>query len=117
MRGPDPRKPQWIREFYKNGQIEWDIPLNENGVRHGLARQYHENPANQSPMAPCRVKLTRNYVDGKEQGQEIIYYKTGEVAQVLDFVDGRAHGHLVRYGNDGQEIERAQYADGKQVKK
>ncbi len=107
MRGPNRMKPEWIREFYSNGNLEWDIPLNANGKRHGLAKQYHSNG---------QLKLTRNHVDGKAQGIETIYYKSGEVAQISTFVDGEPHGEFIRYNEDGTIAERAQYDNGKLVK-
>lgn len=107
MRGPDSKHPQWIREFYDNGQIEWNIPLDENGKRHGVAEQFYDDG---SP------KLTRTAVHGREEGRETLYYRDGKVAHTLDFVNGLQHGEYVRYDPDGTVIERARYEEGILVK-
>ena len=83
MRGPNKDRPEWIREWYKHGQLEWDIPLVEldgRFVRHGTSTQYYEDGA---------VKLTRQYKQGREHGLEQLFDRQGARLHELEFHDGK----------------------------
>lgn len=109
MRGPDPTQPAWIREWYPGTQqLEWDIPLvmtPRGPKRHGTAIQYHPNG---------QVKLTREYVDGHEDGVERLYDQAGELVHELSFKAGRKHGPYRTYAG-GKIRSEVMFSQGKRV--
>lgn len=100
-----------IKEYYKTGELEWDVPLTyedpdnlDGGVRHGVARQYWANG---------NIKLERTYVAGNIVGVERMFYPNGSPWSELDFVDGKKSGRHITYYTNGIIQSVAEYLDDK----
>lgn len=108
MRGPDPKNPEWIREWYdtEKTMLEWDIPLDAQGKRHGQAIQYYRDG---------KTKLTRTYVHGREQGTETLFYPDGTIYHTLEFVDGLKHGLFTDFLPNGKLYRKVRYVEGRVV--
>lgn len=87
-----------IKEFHKNGQVEWDIPLHGiPGKRHGLARNYYDTGA---------IKIERPYNMGVVEGVEYLYYPDGKIWQEIHYVGGKKNGPVKMFYRDGSpELE------------
>ena len=63
--------------YYKNGQLQADLPLDEFGQYHGTGTFYYENGSRQS---------TGNYTHGFKTGEWIVYDEKGKI-KVTDSYD------------------------------
>ena len=91
-----------IVEYYPNGQLEWNIPIEWHVVgvyrRHGEAVQYYPTG---------EVKIRRTYKHGKEMGDEVMYYRDGSIMSRLTFKNGKKEGPYVFNHPDGSREEAA----------
>lgn len=96
-----------IVEHYQNGRLEWHIPIEWHAVG---AYRFHGDAVQYYPTG--EVKLTRTYEHGVEVGEEIIYYRDGDVMSRLSFnKDGKKDGTYVYNHPDGTR-EEADYDGG-----
>ena len=61
------------------------------------------------------VSKEGSYVDGKEHGDWVEYYATGEVFGKVSYVhvDGKVHGDAVYYWSNGPVMKKGSYVEGK----
>ena len=82
-----------------------EYPLKRSRVTEGTAdngtRTYYY------PDTDC-IGATAQYKDGKQNGIETHYYRTGEVEREYPFVDGMRHGVIRDYTKAG-ELGRERY--------
>ena len=99
-----------IVAYYKNGQLEWRIPIEWHVVGayrfHGEAQQFYPNGAR---------KLVRTYEHGVEVGAEFMYYPDGSPMSVLPFnAKGQKHGEYMFFPKEGGR-EQVIYENGEAV--
>ncbi len=71
--------------YYKNGQLQADLPLDEFGQYHGTGNFYYENGSLQS---------SGNYTHGFKTGSWTVYDVTGKLTATDNFDN---HGNLVSH--------------------
>jgi antitoxin component YwqK of YwqJK toxin-antitoxin module len=100
-----------LREYYKDGSIEWGIPYtgderSRNKRRHGTARQYWPNG---------NVKIERQYDRGNVVGTEKMFYPDGTPWQTTEYVDGRKDGAYKTFHKNGDPDVEAEYEQDEKV--
>ncbi|MFT7879489.1 MAG: toxin-antitoxin system YwqK family antitoxin [Sulfurimonas sp.] len=110
-------------EYFENGIIKSEVEYREGtrteteeGVKHGMAKIYHDNG---------KIAYTVNNLDGKRDGDLNWYDKEGNHIEVMPYTMGKRHGinklfysngrlkSSVRYINDKKEgTEKFYYSTG-----
>lgn len=94
-----------IKEYYKDGVLEWDIPM-VKGKRQGPARCFWPDG---------QLKISRMYKDDKIEGLETMYYPDGKPWHFTEYRNGKKNGlHRSFHRNGQMEIEES-YKDDKKV--
>ena len=82
-----------VVEYYENGDLKFETPY-RGGQKHGLAREYYENPVTGLPR---HIKTETNY----EYGKNIMvktYYESGSIRMIMN----HETGHFQDYKEDGK---------------
>ena len=92
------RSIEWYRYF--DGTPKFSSPHFSRGFKrglmHGRQTSYSEEPTYGT------IDCIEHYRLGVKHGSEVLYYKSGQVHQEINFVDGEMHGEFKRYHENGQ---------------
>ena len=72
--------------------------------RVGTWKYYHKN----SP----KIMMTETYIDGKLDGEQRVYFKNKQLAEVSEYTAGKRNGIQVIYAEDGALIKKYTYIAG-----
>ncbi len=60
-------------------------------------------------------KALTEFMNGKGNGQSILWHANGKKAMQVTLVDDNPHGVLIKWNDKGNEISRSEYINGIQV--
>jgi len=72
----------------------------------GKCQEFHENG---------KLKMEKNFVDGKLHGKFLIYYNNGQIEEEKEFDTNFQNGEQITYSKKGVVIFHALYKRGKQT--
>jgi len=81
----------FYKRFYKNGQLEIQIPYEDNR-KNGMVREYYSNG---------EIKGEGKFIDGVQQGEAKWYYKEGALKAMCNYFDGVKRGKCYLYFENG----------------
>lgn len=91
--------------FYRDGQIEKQVPQNARGMEHGAVVTYYPDGT---------LESHRQYRDGLPEGLQSTYHKTGKLREEASYRNGaRADGVAETFDENGKLQTRMTYRDGK----
>ncbi len=87
-------------EYYPNGQVKVEGPLDSDGLKMGEWHAYFENGNKLS---------SSTYVKGINNGYSIVWYPNGNVRYFGDYKNGKKTGKWSFYSEDGTLFEEKTY--------
>lgn len=91
--------------YYRNGQIEKQVPQNERGRQEGEAVSFYEDGT---------VQSRSHWRDGLPEGTQSDYHKTGKLREAAQYRNGaRVDGLAETFDEEGKLRTRMTYLDGK----
>ncbi|MFZ2969307.1 MAG: hypothetical protein WA080_09675 [Sulfuricurvum sp.] len=80
--------------WYENGQIEYEIPFENNQVN-GILRQWYSNG---------KKKSISNHVNGKLAGMSYVWYENGQLGIEIEYYQNNTIGIHRKWDQDGKLI-------------
>lgn len=93
-----------VTQSYPNGQVHYDVQVDDDGFRHGWTREFREDGTLMNEYM---------YEHGVKEGIARFYYKTGELMTVWVYQDGKRHGQSIGYYKDGSIKDKGVYKQDK----
>lgn len=91
--------------YYRDGQIEKQVPQNARGMEHGVVSTYYPDGT---------LESRRQYRNGLPEGLQSTYHKTGKLREEASYLNGvRADGVAETFDENGKLQTRMTYLDGK----